>query len=155
MMETSPAQAITHDEAYCRQSYASRISDINQAIKGIEDAYRQLLVDATDDIDRIALMQALQQCAGLPSILKQQLRMIEGLEKKFAEQFGSKCGDEIEEMVLLSTRIREALDNAVSGKEALDQAAQAHLVENLFRGTSRLNLLQQRISGKMMKVKPA
>ena len=153
-METSPAQAITHNEGYCQQSYASRISDINQAVKGIEDAYQQLLAGATDDSDRIALVHALHQCAALPSMLKQQLRMIEGLGKQFPEQFSSKCGDEVEEMSVLSKGIRKSLESAVSSKEALDQAAQVHLVESLFKDTSRLNLLQQRISGKMMKVKP-
>ncbi len=153
MTETSSAQAITNNADYCQQSYPAIISDITQAVKGIEETFKHLSEKPPADHGMIAMIQALQHCSVLPVMLGQQLRTIEGLEQKFGEQFRSMCREEIEEIASLTTFIQDWLANIVSGTPALSLSTQRVLLDKFFKDTARLNLLQQRISGKMMKVK--
>ena len=153
MTETSPAQAITSNAGYCQQSYPVLISDITRAIKGIEEAFKHLAENAPADDGMNAMIQALQHCSVLPVMLAQQLRAIEGLEQKFGEQFRSMCREEVEEIASLTTFIQDWLATIVSGAPALSLGTQRLLLDKFFKDTARLNLLQQRISGKMMKVK--
>jgi hypothetical protein len=78
--------------------------------------------------------------------LSQQVRMLESLEQKFGQAFTSTCGDEIQDLLNVAKQIQRTMEGAAAN-------ATVDASQELFSAIPRLNLLQQRISGKMMKIK--
>lgn len=127
------------------QNLSSNLVDqMRHAAMGIEKAHEKLKtslsVDNTDSVKQLVM----QQTSMVPVILNQQIKLLDSLEKKFADVFTSACQSEIEEIATVAKHIQHTIDTVVIN-------AQPESANNLFQAITRLNLLQQRISGKMMK----
>ncbi len=135
------------------QSLSELKDQIKRATIAIEQAHKLLHESASSQNSDTVIYQVVQHSAMLPSILAQQLRMIEGLEHKFCDQFASNCREEIEEIANTAKLIHSSMENANTSRNRMDVPAQNDFAKVIFESTSRLNILQQRIAGKMMKVK--
>lgn len=120
------------------------VEQVRHAAIGIEKAHEKLKaslsVDNTDPVKQLVV----QQTSMVPVILNQQIKLLDSLETKFADAFTSACHAEIEEIATVAKHIQQTIDAVVVN-------AQPEAANNLFQSITRLNLLQQRISGKMMK----
>jgi hypothetical protein len=120
------------------------IEQVRHAAMGIENAHEKLKaslsVDNTDEMKQLVV----QQTSMVPVILNQQIKLLDSLETKFADAFTSACQAEIEEIATVAKHIQQTIDAVVVN-------AQPEAANNLCQSITRLNLLQQRISGKMMK----
>ncbi len=128
------------------------VDQVRQAIVAIEQSHKQLQDNVHDGNGEALLRQVAQSSAVLPVLLNNQLRMIESLEQQFLEQFTSHCPDEIQEIGRVAQLVRSAMESA-SANIGMDTAEQSRIAQCVFGSTSRLNILQQRIAGKMMKIK--
>lgn len=120
------------------------LEQVRHAAMGIEKAHERLKtslsVDNTDEMKQLVV----QQTSMVPTILNQQIKLLDSLETKFADVFTSACQAEIEEIATVAKHIQQTIDDVVVN-------AQPEAANNLCQSITRLNLLQQRISGKMMK----
>lgn len=153
-MDTTESQTNTEiDTDFPQQQLGQFKSRIQQALVAIEHAHQHLQDSlALDDSDTV-IEQVVQHSAKLPAILAQQLRMIEGLEHKFCDRFSSNCRDEIEEIANVAELIRSSMENASENGNSMETLAQNDFAKVIFESTARLNILQQRIAGKMMKIR--
>ncbi|HIN67024.1 MAG TPA: hypothetical protein EYM95_20475 [Candidatus Obscuribacterales bacterium] len=134
-------------------SHRGVVEQIKDAAAGIENAHKQLMAIPSDssslpliDANESAKLQIVQQTSMVPVILSQQVRMLESLEQKFGQAFTSTCGDEIQDLLNVAKQIQRTMEGAAAN-------ATVDASQELFSAIPRLNLLQQRISGKMMKIK--
>ncbi len=135
------------------QQHQKLANQIKQATVAIEFAHKHLQENLPLDESTSVIRQVVQSSALLPVLLSQQLRMIEVLEEKFGVRVASTCGEEIEEIADVAKRIQATMENVGTNRTTADVAEQNNFARSIFESTSRLNILQQRIAGKMMKVK--
>ncbi|MDZ4835286.1 MAG: hypothetical protein SGJ27_16030 [Candidatus Melainabacteria bacterium] len=93
-----------------------------------------------------------QQISFFPMFLNQQIKMITELDKNFGDEFQGKCIEEVKEIADTAKAVEAAAEVAINSVES-DEFEQMERVQVLFKATSKLNILQQRIAGKMMKSK--
>lgn len=98
------------------------------------------------------VQQVGQQLCMLPMLLNQQHQMLIRLEAKYGEQFMDKCRGEVEGILGMAKEIQELMGMAKPTLNSNDDEAKSQFAGKTFSCTTKLNLLQQRISGKMMKV---
>lgn len=122
------------------------VEQVKALASGIEYAHKKLTASLGDEQGVSKKHQIARQTSMVPVILLQLSRMLENLVQKFGEVFIMTCSDEIQEILAVAARIQRVLENSAAGDESDD-------VQDMFSSIARLNLLQQRISGKMMKVK--
>lgn len=126
---------------------SSKIVELVQAAaERIEDAHARLKASLGKQPEDPLKLLIVQQTSMVPAILFQQNRMIVTLEQRYGKAFQSVCDSEIKDIVNIAQNIQLTIENCMAC--ATPEAAQA-----LIGDISRLNILQQRISGKMMKVR--
>lgn len=138
---------------YQQQPHHKLASQIVQATVAIKHAQKQLQESISDNENNKLIRQVVQSSALLPMLFTQHLQMIESLEQKFGERFASNCREEIEEIANVAKRIQTAMESVGTIANCVDLAEQNEFAKSIYESTSRLNILQQRIAGKMMKVK--
>lgn len=122
------------------------VEQVKALAAGIEYAHKTLTASLGDEQGDSRKHQIARQTSMVPVILLQLVRMLENLVQKFGDVFITTCNSEIQEILAVAAQIQRVLENSAANAEADD-------VQDMFSAIARLNLLQQRISGKMMKVK--
>jgi hypothetical protein len=79
--------------------------------------------------------------------------MLEQLQVKYGLQLRAKCSEDIQEILSVANQIQASLNRAVTFGANADPMLLNELAASAFAGATRLNLMQQRISGKMRKVR--
>lgn len=128
------------------------VAEIKSTTKSIEELnsrMRTLEQGETDQVSR----QISQQVSFFPMFLSQQIKMIADLEKQFGEEFQSKCLDEVKEIAETAKNVQATTESALTCVQSSESSKQIECADALFKGTSRLNILQQRITAKMMRCK--
>ena len=138
---------------YQPQPHHGLASQIVKSTVAIKHAQKHLQESIIDNENNKLIRQVVQSSALLPMLFTQHLQMIESLEQKFGVRFASNCRDEIAEIANVAERIQNAMESVKTIANCVDLAEQNEFAKVIFEGTSRLNILQQRIAGKMMKVK--
>ena len=153
-MDISGSIAITNAyTGYQQQPHHELASQIVKSTVAIQRTHRHLQDSISDDENNTLINQVIQNSALLPSLFTQQLRMIETLEQKFGDQFASNCREEIAEIASVAKHIQSSMESVKVNSGSVDATAQNDFARSIFESTSRLNVMQQRIAGKMMKVK--
>ena len=122
------------------------VEQVKALASGIEYAHKKLTASLGDEHGDSRKHQIARQTSMVPVILLQLVRMLENLVQKFGVVFITTCSSEIQEILAVAAQIQRVMENSAAGDETDD-------VQDMFSAIARLNLLQQRISGKMMKVK--
>lgn len=143
------AAEINVDSPYSQQD---SIKLIKQVSNSIELKQRQLHDRFVDDNDAL-VQQIIQQTRALSALLAQQVQMLEQLQQKYGIQLRSKCNEDIQEILCVANQIQASLNRAVTFGANADPMLLNDLAANAFAGATRLNLMQQRISGKMRKAR--
>lgn len=125
-------------------SSSNLVDQVRHAAAGIETAHEKLKASISVNNNDAVKHLVVQQTSMVPVILAQQIKLLDSLEKKFADVFTSACHAEIEEIATVSKHVQQTM-------EAIAINVQPQASNDLFQAITRLNLLQQRISGKMMK----
>ena len=153
-MDISGSYAATNIyTGYQQQPHHKLASQIVKATVAIKHAQKQLQESISDNENNKLIRQVIQSSALLPMLFTQHLQMIESLEQRFGVRFASNCREEIEEIANVAERIQTAMENVDTIANCVDVTEQNVFAKTIFESTSRLNILQQRIAGKMMKVK--
>jgi hypothetical protein len=100
----------------------------------------------------MVLRQIAQQISFFPSFLSQQIKHIIELEKQFGEEFQNNCHEEVREIAETACDVRKSIEKLFEIENSEPNDAQIQCAQSLMNGMSRLNRLQQRIAGKMMKI---
>jgi enoyl-[acyl-carrier-protein] reductase (NADH) len=153
-MDISASSAIANTyTGYQQQPHHKLASRIVQATVAIKYAQKHLQESIIDNENNKLIKQVIQSSALLPMLFTQHLQMIETLEQKFGMRFASNCRVEIEEIANVAERIQASMESLKTIANCVDVAEQNDFAKSIFESTARLNILQQRIAGKMMKVK--
>ncbi len=153
-MDISGSYATTNIyTGYQQQPHHKLASQIVKATVAIKYAHKQLQESISDNENNKLIRQVIQSSALLPMLFTQHLQMIESLEQKFGVRFASNCREEIEEIASVAERIQIAMEGVDTIANCVDVTEQNVFAKTIFESTSRLNILQQRIAGKMMNVK--
>lgn len=126
------------------------VDEIKSATKNIEELNGRLRVLNPAESDMVS-RQISQQVSFFPMFLSQQIIMIADLEKQYGDEFQSKCFDEVKEIAETAKNVQATTESALSCVESSESSRQIECADALFKGTSRLNILQQRITAKMMR----
>ena len=100
----------------------------------------------------MVLRQIAKQISFFPSFLSQQIKHIIELENQFGDEFQTKCHDEVREIAATARDVRRSIEKLFEIENSEPNEAQIQCAQSLMNGMSRLNRLQQRIAGKMMKI---
>ncbi len=138
---------------YQQQPHHQLASQIVQATVAIKHAHKRLQESISDSQNNILIRQVMQSSALLPTLFTQNLKMIETLEQNFGDQFAANCSDEIKEIANVAKCIQAAMESVSTIGACVDLSEQKEFAKSICDNTARLNLMQQRIAGKMMKVK--
>jgi len=143
------AAEINVDSPYSQQDHIKQIKQISTSI---ELKQKQLHDRFADDNDQL-VQQIIQQTRALSALLTQQVQMLEQLQVKYGLQLRAKCSEDIQEILSVANQIQASLNRAVTFGANADPMLLNELAASAFAGATRLNLMQQRISGKMRKVR--
>ncbi len=153
-MDISGAYAAASAYAgYQPQPHHQLASQIVQATVAIQRAHKQLNLSISDSENNNLIRQVLQSSALLPTLFTQQLRTIETLEQKFGDQLAANCSEEIKEIANIAKCIQTTMESISTIGACVDLADQKVFAKSICDNTARLNVMQQRIAGKMMKVR--
>lgn len=125
------------------------VDEIKTASKSIAELNGRMRSMQTSEPDMVS-RQISQQVSFFPMFLSQQIKMISDLEKQFGAEFQSKCLDEVREIAETAKNVQATTESALA---VVESSRQIEFADALFKGTSRLNILQQRITAKMMRCK--
>ncbi len=113
----------------------------------------RLRTQTIQDVEsNLVLRQITQQISFFPSFLSQQIKYIVELERQFGEEFQNKCHEEVREIAETACDVRKSIEKLFEIENSEPNDAQIQCAQGLMNGMSRLNRLQQRIAGKMMKI---
>ena len=132
-----------------REDYSApreMVEQVKARASEIEQAYEKLIASLGEESVDSTGYQIARQTSMVPAILQQLVRMMDNLQQRFGDVFTTTCSGEIEDILAVAGQIRQTIENSATGAGVDDW-------QDLFSAIARLNLLQQRISGKMMKVK--
>jgi Mg2+ and Co2+ transporter CorA len=127
------------------------IEEIQNAANEIQRLHKNSHLNSEDS--NVVIHQISQQISFFPTLLSQQIRLIANLEKQFGEAFYEKCADEVREIAETAKNVQTSIENLTGELELECSDAHIACAENLTKVILRLNILQQRIAGKMMKSK--
>jgi len=128
------------------------IEQIRQASASMEMLQKNLEERFANSED-VLVQQIVQQTSAISGLLSKQSQMLESWQKKFGGTLEAKCSSDMKEIEMLAEQINTSMKNTLDGNDSSDAIALNDLAAKAFSGATRLNLMQQRISGKMRKVR--
>lgn len=128
-------------------AFSSSLAEMQLSIDGAKHSFSQLVSQLQPESD--FLRQVIHQANLSIELLEQQLRMTQSLYQRYGSQCQKNVGSEVDQIKEIAKQLQSLLQARASANFSDEQQFAAAV----FSLAPKLNILQQRIAGKMMKVR--